>query len=75
MDAESLGNKILELKKELIKINAQIAIGTVPKNPGQVRNIKKTIAKILTIQNQKKAAAIRQPGNAGKNDKEDKKKA
>ena len=44
-----LENKITELKKELMKINSQIAIGTVPKSPGKVREMKRTIARILTI--------------------------
>ena len=44
-----LESKTVELKKELMKLNSQIAIGTIPKNPGKVREIKKTIAKILTI--------------------------
>ena len=46
---KELQEKIVELKKELIKINAQIATGTNPKNPKQARGIKKTIAKIKTI--------------------------
>ena len=48
-----LESKTVELKKELMKLNSQIAIGTIPKNPGKVREIKKTIAKILTIKNEK----------------------
>ena len=48
-----LENKIIELKKELMKINSQIAIGTVPKSPGKVKEMKRTIAKILTIKNDK----------------------
>lgn len=43
--------KLNELKKELVKHNAQIATGTTPKSPGQVKQTKKTIAKILTILN------------------------
>ena len=53
MSELDMENKILELKKELMKINSQIAIGTVPKNPSKVREIKRTIAKILTIKKQK----------------------
>lgn len=49
MAKEDLNEKLEELKKELIKINAQIATGTTPKSPGQVRQIKKTIARILTV--------------------------
>ena len=48
MDRESLDGKLSDLKKELIKINAQVAKGTTPKSPGQVKALKKTIAKILT---------------------------
>ena len=48
-----LDEKILELKKELVKINAQVAIGTALKNPGQVKKIKKNIARMLTIKNQR----------------------
>lgn len=44
-----LTEKKNELYKELIKENAQIAIGTTPKNPGKVRLAKKTIARINTI--------------------------
>ena len=53
MNELDLENKISELKKELMKINSQIAIGTVPKSPGKVNVMKKTIAKILTIKNMK----------------------
>ena len=44
-----LREKIVELRKELIKENAQVAIGTVPKNPRKLRLAKKTIARIVTI--------------------------
>jgi large subunit ribosomal protein L29 len=49
MPKPELMSKLNELKKELVKQNAQIAVGTTPKSPGQVKQIKKTIAKILTI--------------------------
>lgn len=53
MSELDLENKSLELKKELMKINSQIAIGTLPKSPGKVKQMKRTIAKILTIKKQK----------------------
>ena len=49
MSEEDLKTRLEELKKELIKHNAQIATGTTPKNPGMVKATKKTIARILTI--------------------------
>jgi ribosomal protein L29 len=44
-----LKQKMNELYKELMKDNAQVAIGTIPKNPGKLRLAKKTIARIKTI--------------------------
>ena len=61
MDKSTLNEKIIELKKELVKVNAQVAIGTALKNPGQVKKIKKTLAKILTISNQKDLKKIKKP--------------
>ncbi len=48
MSKEELHAKILELRKELIKLNAQTATGTTPKNPMQIRTNKKYIARIMT---------------------------
>jgi len=49
LSKKDLEVKLIELRKDLIKENAQIATGTTPKNPGKVKNTKKTIAKILMI--------------------------
>lgn len=46
--------KIVESKAELVKLNGQVATGTVPKSPGQIKQHKKTIAQILTLENQLK---------------------
>lgn len=59
MNAQEQENKLLELKKDLIKINAQIAAGTVPENPGNVKNVKKTVARIMTIMNEKKKEELK----------------
>jgi large subunit ribosomal protein L29 len=53
MSLKQLDEKLLDVRKDLIKINAQIASGTVPENPGNVRNVKKTVARILTIMQEK----------------------
>jgi len=52
-DKNTLNEKIIELKKELVKINAQVATGTAIKNPGEIKKIKKMLARILTINNEK----------------------
>ncbi|MBD3249680.1 50S ribosomal protein L29 [Candidatus Woesearchaeota archaeon] len=46
---EELQEKLLELKKELMKLNAQVATGTTPKSPGQIKQTKKNIARINAI--------------------------
>ncbi len=45
--------KLSELKKELIKINAQIAMGTLPRSPGGIKEIKRTVTKLIMILNKK----------------------
>jgi len=57
MNEKQISDKIEDLKKELIKINAQISTGTSPENPGNVREIKKTIARLLTKLNEKSKEA------------------
>ena len=54
LERNSFEEKISEMRKELVKINAQVAVGTALKNPGQARQIKKTIARMLTIQSEPK---------------------
>ncbi|MFH1972887.1 MAG: 50S ribosomal protein L29 [archaeon] len=53
MSIKQLEDKYKELKTDLIKINAQVSTGTVPENPGNVKNVKKTVARILTIKQEK----------------------
>lgn len=48
-----LEGKSLELKRELMKIKSQIAIGTLPKSPGKIRMMKRGFAKILTIKKER----------------------
>ncbi len=55
MGGRELDEKMLELKKELLKMRGQIAVGTVPKNPGQVKNLKRGIAQIMFIKQEKEA--------------------
>ncbi|MBI3032415.1 50S ribosomal protein L29 [Candidatus Woesearchaeota archaeon] len=48
--------KLKEVYKELMKENTQIATGTQIKNPGKVKQLKKTIARIKMLATQKKVA-------------------
>ena len=53
MNEIQLNEKLSDLKKEMMKINTQISTGTTPENPGRVRAVKKTIARIITVLNLK----------------------
>ena len=55
MSNEDLNARLEELRKDLIKQNAQIATGTTPKSPGQIKQMKKTIARILTVMKSKES--------------------
>jgi len=49
MEKAQLESKLKELKIELMKINTQKSTGSNPENPGRIKQIKKTIARILTL--------------------------
>jgi len=53
LGADEAREKLAALRKELAKQRAVIASGTRPENPGKVRSIRKDIARILTILNEK----------------------
>ncbi len=51
MSKEDLQVKLNDIRKDLIKENAQIAVGTTPKSSGHVKQMKKTIARIMQLLN------------------------
>jgi ribosomal protein L29 len=53
LSKEDLKMRLNDLRKDLIKENAQIAIGTTPKSPGQIKQTKKMIARMIQLLNNK----------------------
>ncbi len=53
MSIPEMKEKLLELKKELMLENANKSTGGSPTNPGKIRELKRTIARILTIMKEK----------------------
>ena len=51
MGQKDLQEKLNELRMDLVKANAQVATGTPPKSPGQIKQTKKTIARIKQLLN------------------------
>ena len=52
MSSKEIDEKLLEIKKELLKIRGQIAVGTVSKNPGRSKVLRRTIARAMFIKSQ-----------------------
>ncbi|WP_456474537.1 50S ribosomal protein L29 [Candidatus Pyrohabitans sp.] len=53
MGVEEMKEKLEELRKELLKERSKAASVGVPENPGRVRELRRTIARILTIMKEK----------------------
>ncbi|WP_409198731.1 50S ribosomal protein L29 [Methanobrevibacter acididurans] len=53
MEIEEIQEKLIELKVELNKTVSKGAAAGVIDNPGQVKELKRTIARVLTIMSQK----------------------
>jgi large subunit ribosomal protein L29 len=56
MTREERLEKLRELRDELMKLRMKARIGTV-ENPGKIRSIRKTIARILTIEREEQLKA------------------
>jgi large subunit ribosomal protein L29 len=52
MDVEERQERLQELRTELIKIKTMIRAGGSVENPGRVKALRKTIARILTVINE-----------------------
>jgi ribosomal protein L29 len=50
---DDLNSKLYELKMELMKTNAQVAMRTAPANPGMIKANKKMVARIITLLSQR----------------------
>lgn len=56
MDAEALSQKLASLKEELFNLRFQLATGQL-ENPMRIKDVKKTIARIKTIQREQELKA------------------
>lgn len=54
MSTEDRDKKISELRAELARLKTMIRAGGAVENPARVRELRKAIAKILTLQNEDK---------------------
>ncbi len=73
LSIEDRASKLADLRIELARIRTMVNAGGAVENPTRIRNLRRTIAQILTIQNEKKLG-IHQPAE-GKEEKAAKKAA
>jgi large subunit ribosomal protein L29 len=73
LSIEDRANKLADLRIELARIRTMVNAGGAVENPTRIRNLRRTIAQILTIQNEKKLG-IHQPAEE-KEEKAEKKVA
>jgi large subunit ribosomal protein L29 len=57
MNDADLGGKLSELKADLAKVRSEQSKGTLKKHSGEIRYMRRDIARILTIMNERKAKA------------------
>lgn len=54
MSLEEINDKVEELKTELARERAMNSMGSSMENPMKIRDLKKDIARLLTIKNEKR---------------------
>jgi large subunit ribosomal protein L29 len=55
MDEEELRQQLNDLRAELVEERGQIEVGGFAENPGRINEMRKTIARIQTVLNERKA--------------------
>ena len=68
LSTEDRENKLLDLRIELARIRTMVNAGGAVENPTRIRELRRTIAQILTIKNEKKLG-IRQTSAEEKSEK------
>ncbi len=54
MSPEDRKKRLTELRTELMRLRTMVKAGGAPENPSQIREIRRTIARILTVDNEEK---------------------
>jgi len=54
MSPEDRKKRLTELRTELMRLRTMVKAGGAPENPSQVQEIRRTIARIFTVDNEEK---------------------
>lgn len=68
LSTDECTKRLADLRLSLMKSYAQVAQGSTPKNPGQIKAMKKTIARILTVLGEKSKPSAKAPAVTNKGD-------
>ena len=66
MSSEDRTKKLSELRAELARLKTMIRAGGAVENPARIRELRKAIAKILTIENEDKLGLRKTEGKTAK---------
>ncbi len=66
MNQKEIQKKLQELKTELAREQSAVASGTRPENAGSIKELRRAIARILTIQQETPAVTIKKDKEVGK---------
>jgi len=73
MSSEARAQRLIELRAELARIRTMVNAGGAVENPTRIRHLRKTIAQILTIENEQKLGLRKAPASEKKEEKPAKK--
>ncbi len=59
MSSEERAKKLGELRTELVRLKTMIGAGGTVENPARVKGLRKTIAQILTVENEEKLGLVK----------------
>jgi large subunit ribosomal protein L29 len=65
MSSEERAKKVSDLRAELARLKTMVRAGGAVENPARIRELRKSIAQVLTIENEVKLG-IRQPEESSK---------
>jgi large subunit ribosomal protein L29 len=74
MSSEERTKKLSELRAELARLRTMVRAGGAVENPARMRELRKTIARILTIENENKLGLRESKKKAAKKAKKTKRK-
>ncbi len=57
MSSEDRKKRLTELRTELVRLRTMVKAGGAPENPSQMRELRRTIARIFTVENEEKRMA------------------